>query len=195
MESKNCGRKSIVELRELIYHAGIGRFSAAVPGDMASSLSEVARLIETGLAALSSRNRKIFEARLCGNDGAPRTLEDVSVEFGMTRERVRQIVKLTMKKLRRGGGPKLGRALEAVARDCEQRMCPLTPELFALWITETTVQLQSGRPHDFSLSMIASSFMVTTAIRNVTWATRSRRSSRLHSLAILESWLPQCKIC
>lgn len=136
LKLNNCGRKSILELRELIYRAGKGEFSASAVGDIASSLREVASGIDAGLARLSKRNRRIFEARLFGNNGDPRRLEDVGSEFGMTRERVRQIVKTAFEKVRRGGGRRLGQALEAVARECELRVCPLTSELFTRWIGE-----------------------------------------------------------
>ena len=131
---KNCGRKSILELRELIYRAGKGEFSATAAGDIASRLREVASAIDAGFARLSGRDRKIYEARLFGNNGSPRKLEDVGTEFKMTRERVRQIVKKVMLKIRRGGGPKLGQALQVIAGECQQRVCPLTPELFAHWL-------------------------------------------------------------
>jgi DNA-directed RNA polymerase sigma subunit (sigma70/sigma32) len=48
------------------------------------------------MEGLSPRDREITEQRLFGNDGEPRTLEEAGREFGMTRERVRQIVKGTV---------------------------------------------------------------------------------------------------
>jgi len=127
---RNCGRKCIVELRELLQSAEAGEFTAKPVGDFAESLRVVARAIDYGLKKVGARNRKIFEQRLFGNDGEPRTLESVGDEFGMTRERVRQIVKLVLARIRLGGGPALARAIEALAKECEARVIPLTPELF-----------------------------------------------------------------
>jgi hypothetical protein len=131
---KNCGRKCILELRELIRRAGAGEFSAIENNDLISNLREVVNAIDRGFARLAGRDRKIYKARLFGNNGRPRTLEDVASEFKMTRERVRQIVKVAVQKIRRGGGPKLGRSLEAIAGECQKLVCPLTPQLFARWM-------------------------------------------------------------
>ncbi len=46
-------------------------------------------LLEGALSALTERERQIFEARRLRED--PATLEDLSVEFGVSRERIRQI--------------------------------------------------------------------------------------------------------
>ena len=131
---KNFGRKCAVELLTLIRSAAAGEFSASDPDDVTSSLNKVASLIDVGLDRLPSRDLKIVEERLSGNHGHPRTLEDVGRSFNITRERVRQIVKVSVSKIRRQGGPKLVRALEVVARECEQGVYPLTAELFGHWL-------------------------------------------------------------
>jgi RNA polymerase sigma-32 factor len=46
-------------------------------------------LLQKALGALSDRERRIFEARRLAED--PATLEDLSSEFGVSRERIRQI--------------------------------------------------------------------------------------------------------
>ncbi len=43
---------------------------------------------------------------------------------------MRQIVKLVLARIRLGGGPVLARAIEALAKECDARVIPLTPELF-----------------------------------------------------------------
>lgn len=55
--------------------------------------------IENALGALPERERQVIELRfgLCGEQ--PRTLEEVGREFGVTRERIRQIENNTLKKL------------------------------------------------------------------------------------------------
>lgn len=133
LKTQNCGRKTIRELQELVRRANNGEFSPTVGGDIAAAIREVTMGIDRGLLALPSRDREIFEARLAGNNGNPRTLEDVGAEFRITRERVRQIVKTSMTKVRRVGGPSLARSLEVTARECERLICPLTIELFSMW--------------------------------------------------------------
>lgn len=47
------------------------------------------RYLKTALSALNERERRIFEARRLAE--SPATLEDLSTEFGVSRERIRQI--------------------------------------------------------------------------------------------------------
>ncbi|MDF5757008.1 RNA polymerase sigma factor RpoD [Spongiactinospora sp. TRM90649] len=52
------------------------------------------------LATLSEREQRIIQLRFGLSDGHPRTLEEVGREFGVTRERIRQIESKTLAKLR-----------------------------------------------------------------------------------------------
>jgi len=52
------------------------------------------------LATLSEREQRIIQLRFGLCDGHPRTLEEVGREFGVTRERIRQIESKTLAKLR-----------------------------------------------------------------------------------------------
>jgi RNA polymerase primary sigma factor len=52
------------------------------------------------LTSLSERERKVLEMRFGLNDGQGRTLEEVGYEFGVTRERIRQIEAKALRKLR-----------------------------------------------------------------------------------------------
>jgi RNA polymerase primary sigma factor len=53
------------------------------------------------LEVLDERELKIIEARFGLNGKKPRTLEEVGQEFGVTRERIRQLQNIALKKLRR----------------------------------------------------------------------------------------------
>ena len=52
------------------------------------------------LCELSEREQRIIQLRFGLSDGHPRTLEEVGKEFGVTRERIRQIESKTLAKLR-----------------------------------------------------------------------------------------------
>jgi RNA polymerase primary sigma factor len=52
------------------------------------------------LDSLTDRERRVIELRFGLEDGRPRTLEEVGREFGVTRERIRQIESKTLGKLR-----------------------------------------------------------------------------------------------
>lgn len=53
------------------------------------------------LTVLDERERKIIDARFGLAGQKPRTLEEVGQEFGVTRERIRQLQNIALKKLRR----------------------------------------------------------------------------------------------
>ncbi len=53
------------------------------------------------LDVLDERERKIVDARFCLGGQKPKTLEEVGQEFGVTRERIRQLQNIALKKLRR----------------------------------------------------------------------------------------------
>ena len=56
--------------------------------------------VEQLLSALTQRERRIIELRFGLKDGQPRTLSEIGQEFGLSRERVRQIEAKTLAKLR-----------------------------------------------------------------------------------------------
>jgi RNA polymerase primary sigma factor len=73
---------------------------AVVPDDAATrSLLDVA--VREALGHLSEREQDVVRLRFGLDDGKIRTLEEVGKEFGVTRERVRQIESKTLAKLRR----------------------------------------------------------------------------------------------
>jgi len=72
---------------------------AVVPPD-AASFSMLQEQLSKVLDSLAERERKVIELRFGLADGHPRTLEEVGREFGVTRERIRQIESKTLCKLR-----------------------------------------------------------------------------------------------
>ena len=56
--------------------------------------------VEHLLAALTQRERRVIELRFGLKDGNPRTLSEVGQEFGLSRERIRQVEAKTLAKLR-----------------------------------------------------------------------------------------------
>jgi RNA polymerase sigma factor (sigma-70 family) len=68
--------------------------------------------VEIVLATLSQREQAVIRLRFGLDDGRQRTLDEVGREFGLSRERIRQIEKITLHKLRH---PSRARRLEAYA--------------------------------------------------------------------------------
>ena len=72
---------------------------AVVPAEAASFLllqQQMAQILHT----LSPREQQVIRLRFGMVDGQPRTLEEVGAEFGVTRERIRQIESKSLSKLR-----------------------------------------------------------------------------------------------
>ena len=64
------------------------------------------------LATLSQREQEVIRLRFGLDDGRQRTLDEVGREFGLSRERIRQIEKITLLKLR---DPSRAKRLQAYA--------------------------------------------------------------------------------
>ena len=72
---------------------------APAPADAASA-QMLKEQMDDVLGSLSERERKVLELRFGLEDGRARTLEEVGKEFGVTRERIRQIEAKALRKLR-----------------------------------------------------------------------------------------------
>jgi RNA polymerase sigma factor (sigma-70 family) len=94
--------------------SALGDFVAAAdlrqPG--AVGQGELRNEVEIVLATLSERESAVIRLRFGLDDGRQRTLDEVGREFGLSRERIRQIEKVTMLKLR---DPERAGRLEAYA--------------------------------------------------------------------------------
>ena len=73
--------------------------AAIVPPD-AASFSMMQEQLSKVLEGLAERERKVIMLRFGLEDGHPHTLEEVGRQFGVTRERIRQIESKTLAKLR-----------------------------------------------------------------------------------------------
>jgi RNA polymerase sigma factor (sigma-70 family) len=95
--------------------SALGDFVAAVdlnvPGE-GHTQGELRSEVEIVLSTLSERESAVIRLRFGLDDGRQRTLDEVGREFGLSRERIRQIEKVTMLKLR---DPERASRLEAYA--------------------------------------------------------------------------------
>jgi RNA polymerase primary sigma factor len=89
------GEEDDFSLSDLIEDRG-----AVVPDDAATRIM-LDQAVKEALTHLSPREQDVVRLRFGLDDGKIRTLEEVGREFGVTRERVRQIESKTLAKLRR----------------------------------------------------------------------------------------------
>jgi RNA polymerase primary sigma factor len=89
------GEEDDFSLSDLIEDRG-----AVVPDD-AATRAMLDQAVKEALAHLTPREQDVVRLRFGLDDGKIRTLEEVGKEFGVTRERVRQIESKTLAKLRR----------------------------------------------------------------------------------------------
>ncbi|MEX2430323.1 MAG: RNA polymerase sigma factor RpoD [Dehalococcoidia bacterium] len=73
--------------------------SAPAPAD-AATFQLLREQVEDVLSTLSERERRVLQLRFGLEDGRSRTLEEVGRDFGVTRERIRQIEAKALRKLR-----------------------------------------------------------------------------------------------
>ncbi len=78
----------------------VGDDNAQTPFELLSHKNMHGQL-DTLLEVLDERERKIIDARFGLEGQKPKTLEEVGQEFGVTRERIRQLQNIALKKLRR----------------------------------------------------------------------------------------------
>ncbi|WP_344137383.1 sigma-70 domain-containing protein, partial [Luedemannella flava] len=96
--------------------SALGDFVARVdprdePGDAVSE-GQLRNEVAVVLATLSQREQAVIRLRFGLDDGRQRTLDEVGREFGLSRERIRQIEKVTLLKLRH---PSRAKRLEVFA--------------------------------------------------------------------------------
>jgi RNA polymerase sigma factor (sigma-70 family) len=96
--------------------SALGDFVARVdprdePADSVSD-GQLRNEVEIVLSTLSQREQAVIRLRFGLDDGRQRTLDEVGREFGLSRERIRQIEKVTLLKLRH---PSRSKRLEAYA--------------------------------------------------------------------------------
>jgi RNA polymerase primary sigma factor len=73
--------------------------SVTAPGETADARLLKERIVEV-LRSLAPREREVIELRFGLKDGTPRTLDEVAKQYGITRERIRQIEARGLLKLR-----------------------------------------------------------------------------------------------
>ncbi|MCK4964314.1 MAG: sigma-70 family RNA polymerase sigma factor, partial [Dehalococcoidia bacterium] len=73
---------------------------STMPPAEAASLNLLKDQVEEVLSTLTPRERRVLQLRFGLEDGRSRTLEEVGKEFGVTRERIRQIEAKALRKLR-----------------------------------------------------------------------------------------------
>ena len=84
----------------------------AVSPEDAASFQDGREAASESLATLSERERRVLELRFGIDNHRPHTLEEVGKEFGITRERIRQIESATLGKLRQTRSDELRDLLE-----------------------------------------------------------------------------------
>jgi hypothetical protein len=187
-KTRDCGRKTILQLKQLLRRAEDGDFAPVPPTSSDDALTSVIRSIDVGMGSVSERNREVVRQRLFGDKGGLRTLEEAGEQFRMTRERVRQIVRGAFEKVRRSGGPGLARALEAVADKQNAAVVPITGPLLAARLS--AISEASEWPASFYLYVIEQ-----IAPRIPVWGLARRGqpldvSQRNEINLALEKWLP-----
>ncbi len=135
MLARNCGPQTIAELLGLIERAAAGEFSPLPLVDW--NPGELIRTLDALVAALPERDEEMLVLRLGGGSGELPTLREVGAKFGLTQERVRQIIAQGIERIRKHGSGRLASHLDRVERFCADKVCPLTPMLIERWLGES----------------------------------------------------------
>jgi hypothetical protein len=141
LRCSNIGVGTIVELQRLIARAAQGEFNGK-PVSRSAAPAALLSLIEAGLTTLPPRDRDLLLDRIGARGTAPATLEQLSREHRLTRERVRQIVERALVKLSKAWGPRIPALLGMLKMRCNSNLCPLTSTLLGHWIGAVEASLR-----------------------------------------------------
>jgi RNA polymerase sigma factor (sigma-70 family) len=104
--SESVGEEGDLELGDLLRDANaISPAQAAVDSALSGELNDILA------ARLNERECQVLRLRYGLDRGEPRTLQEVSAYFGLTRERVRQIEQAALSKLRQPAAAATARGL------------------------------------------------------------------------------------
>jgi len=140
LAEKNCGRKTVVELVDLLCRSAKGEYQIDQYPKEGSYHWSAVHLIDKIFQKSPSRNERILLLRFGGCGCEPLTLEEVGINFKLTRERVRQVVEKSITRIRKASGPKMSHFLRQIAAGCEEKVCPLTEELLQFCLGEHAVK-------------------------------------------------------
>lgn len=168
---KNCGKRTVRALEHLIERAASGEFDKQkIKDSMAPAL--LLKLIESAIADLPDRDRRVLLQRIGVEEKPPQTLEKIGEEYGLTKERVRQILAESGEAIRKRYGSRIPKLLRMLKQRCLESVCPLTPELLAQW----TNQFQSS----LGLSMSAFVWLISDLDREIPcWPDKQEPSSHV----------------
>ncbi len=132
LSMRNCGQRSLRELEALVVRVQSGEFDySRVKG---LGLDFLIQESDEAVSKIPEREGEMLLMRLGGLGRRPMTLEEIGTKFGLTRERVRQVVDLLYQKVYKNGGPAVDEMLRRLAKKCLESVCPLTPELLRSWL-------------------------------------------------------------
>jgi hypothetical protein len=133
----NCDRVTCDELVRLMVRVAAGEFRPVVPSFSITKLSPALRPLDEAVAALPEDWRSIL-LFYSGNDpSGPGTMRETGNRFHLTSSRIGQIVECSVEKIRKAAGLRMRAYLDGMAAFCQAQVCPLTPALFAHWLTES----------------------------------------------------------
>jgi len=142
----NCGRETLRELAKLVDRAVAGEFAVSPAALRRLRLADLPALIDGLVADLPARSRTMLVWRFGGAEEKFWTLQAIGAHFGLTRERVRQVVQGMIPTLRRHGGVRLSHLAKRVADECLGAVCPLTPELVEHWLASRRARPRFALP-------------------------------------------------
>ena len=103
---------ALTEQRSHIFRHEAGNVKRVLHACTLRLHADVVAVVERDCTTLSQREQAVIRLRFGLDDGRQRTLDEVGREFGLSRERIRQIEKVTLLKLRH---PSRAKRLEAYA--------------------------------------------------------------------------------
>lgn len=140
----NCGRATTGELKRLLEEAANAEFDLNAEELAAWRPCHLLAQLDTVLESLTPRDRVIVSRRLGGEPEAKQTLKALGTVFEITRERVRQVVASSLRRMVRTGRPRLKTHLRQLSSHLSHLGNPLSPALVESWRAQAPAPLKNS---------------------------------------------------
>lgn len=138
--TRHCGEKTVREIVSLIEKIReaetvedfTGLDVIITPAEL--TLPQFIELVDKFWAEQKPMTGEILVGRFGGESEKTKTLEELAVERGLSRERIRQIATLALDNLEKLLGDAGKKLFDQIYQACIEAICPLTPQLVLAWL-------------------------------------------------------------
>jgi len=128
------GSRAYQEFHALVAAVQKKWFTSAQSGSEGAAASGLVSFVDGAWDLLPDRDRELLELRLGAEGGEALTLQQIGDQYGVTRERIRQLQDRALDRLSNAAEPFVSVLLQDVSQRCLSAVTPLTTGLLDGWL-------------------------------------------------------------